>query len=400
MYEDCNKCLRQLENDMKKYYKSFFEYDYEKIIDVCINSYEKFIIDYKDDRQAKVFRDSICYWIKTLSFFLNKDDLKKYIKILKQREFYKLNKKRKVLIKHFLKPYIYIWIIKEGNFNFVKKKSTKKKLQYYLGSQDNLITILKKIFNNYLSLNYIELVITTKCTLRCKDCANLMPKYDKPYDVDLNVMKKSIQKLLNCCNEIKMFRILGGEPFCNPNLKFILKELNSEKIKQIVIVTNGTLIPKDKELIECLKDNKVVIEISDYGEYSKKLDELIKFCENNNINFYSGSFIRLWQDYGELKKYKNDISKQFFYCSINCKSILNGKLYYCPRLAHGIDLGLIKDNKSEYIDLINNDDKLNKKLLKKYIFRNSPISACSYCKYATKNSNIIPVAEQLNRGSK
>lgn len=398
IYKECNEGLRKIENDIKKYYKSFFEYDYEKIIDTCINAYEKFAIDYKGDIQVQVFRDAICHWIIALAYYLDKDDLKKYIKILKLKKYYKV--KGIKLLKYFLKPYIYMCLINEGNFNFVKKKSTKKKLQYYLDTHDKLSTILKKIFSNYLSLSYIELVITTKCTLRCKDCANLMHKYNKPYDVDINIIKKSIQKLLNCCNEIKMFRILGGEPFCNPNLKYILKELNSKKIKQIIIVTNGTIIPKDEELIECLKSNKIVVEISDYGKYSKKLQGLVNFCNNNNINYYSGNFIRLWQDYGEVKKYKNNINEQFFYCSINCKSILNGKLYYCPRLAHGIDLGLIKDNKNEYIDLINNNDKLNKKLLKKYIFRNFPISACSYCKYATPNSNIIPVAKQIDRGSK
>ena len=77
---------------------------------------------------------------------------------------------------------------------------------------------------------------------------------------------------------------------------------------------------------------------------------------------------------------------------------MNGNLYYCPRQAHGTDLKIIEKNNTEYIELIKNSKKENKKQLKKYIFRNNPISACNYCKYATENSKIIQVAKQIRRG--
>ena len=259
--------------------------------------------------------------------------------------------------------------------------------------------MLKKIFCNYLLIDYIELVITTKCTLNCKSCANLMCKYEKTYNVDLKIIKDSIDKLLECCDEIKTFRVLGGEPFCNPQLKEILKYLQSPKVKNIVIVTNGTIIPRDKDLVKILKNKKISIRISDYDNLSSKKDELIEFCKDNSIICDHGNLIRIWHEYGDVKQYNNDVKKQFFYCNNNCKSILNGKVYYCPRQAHGIDLGLINDNEKEYINLLENSKETNKKLLKAYLFRNSPISACNYCKYATTKSNIIPVAEQVKRGS-
>lgn len=387
----CNKYLKLIENEIKRYYKSFFEYDYEKIIMICLQTYEKFKEQNPSKNDDLDFRNALYRFILNLSFYLNERDFNKYIKVLKKNKIYKIKKS----FRFFLRLQIYYYMIQEGNFNFIKNKSTKKKLQYYLDSSDNLITKFKKLFNSYLSLNYVELVITTKCTLRCRSCANLMYKYNKPYNVDLSIIKKSINKLLECCNEIKMFRILGGEPFCNPELKNILEELNSSKIKQIVIVTNGTIMPKDDDLIELLKNNKVVVEISDYNNLSSKKEKLIDFCAKNNIICHCGNFVRMWQDYGDLKKYKNNTEEQFFYCNVNCKNLLNGKLYYCPRQAHGIDLGIIKDNDAQYIDLIKNSKKTNQKLLKEYIFRNSPICACDYCKYATTKSNIIPVAEQI-----
>lgn len=35
-----------------------------------------------------------------------------------------------------------------------------------------------------LYLPYLEVVVTTKCSLICRDCGNLMQYYSKPYDLD------------------------------------------------------------------------------------------------------------------------------------------------------------------------------------------------------------------------
>lgn len=386
--------LRVIEKDIKKYYKTYFEYDYEKIIEICIKVYDEFKSQnptYEDDYE---FRKVVYYFILNLSFNLDKENFNKYIKCLKQYKFYKIKSR----YRFFPRLELYYYMLQEGKFYRLKNKSTQKKIQYYFNKYDKFPIKLKKMFCNYLLIDYIELVITTKCTLNCKACANLMCKYEKPYNVDLKTIKNSIDKLLECCDEIKTFRILGGEPFCNTNLKEILTYLESSKIRNVVIVTNGTIIPRDKELINILKNDKFSIKISDYDELSSKKDKLIDFCKKNNITCEYGKIIRMWHDYGELKKYKNDVKKQFFYCNNNCKSILNGKIYYCPRQAHGIDLGIINATEDEYINLLENSKEENKKILKKYLFRNEPISACNYCKYATTKSDIIPVAEQLKRG--
>ena len=40
--------------------------------------------------------------------------------------------------------------------------------------------------NNGLSLRSIDVMITEKCTLKCKDCANLMQFYEKPINIEKN----------------------------------------------------------------------------------------------------------------------------------------------------------------------------------------------------------------------
>ena len=39
-------------------------------------------------------------------------------------------------------------------------------------------------------------MITTKCSLKCRNCSNLMQYYTKPQDTELNQLFKSIDNLM------------------------------------------------------------------------------------------------------------------------------------------------------------------------------------------------------------
>ena len=56
------------------------------------------------------------------------------------------------------------------------------------------VTKALKIFNTkYGYYEYLEIPITTKCSLRCKFCSNLIPCYKKRFDYDLKILLKSIK---------------------------------------------------------------------------------------------------------------------------------------------------------------------------------------------------------------
>ena len=63
-----------------------------------------------------------------------------------------------------------------------------------------------------LYLNSIDLVLTEKCSLKCKDCSNLMQYYAKPVDEDFDTLINSIDKILSNVGFIREIRIIGGEP--------------------------------------------------------------------------------------------------------------------------------------------------------------------------------------------
>lgn len=268
-----------------------------------------------------------------------------------------------------------------------------------------VICLLKAIFINLKLFNYkygfyeyLEIPITTRCTLKCKYCSNLIPCYNKPKDYDLGVLKKSINNFLKCINKIVYVRILGGEPFISKNLIPVLKELiKSDKIYHIEIVTNGTFIPVDNELIKLLKNDRICICISKYPIVDD--NKLVSFLKENNIK-YRIDKMKYWMDFGKPINYKRtekELKKQYARCSNVCKSLVNGELHLCPRSGHGKELGIIKNTAGDYLDFLGDIENLEKKkqelntlLKKKYI------NACNYCYYGTKKSKKIPVAEQLN----
>ncbi len=376
------------------------------------NEFKKYLQKYNMEIEKnpldKKQNENFLYKVFDLSINLNKEQYDDYIKLLKKNKIYKYKNSilEKVFTRLFLKTRILLYALKNDKNNFFKtkyaslfpKKIRMRLLIFLKYPTSKKLKKLHKTISKKLIIDYLELVVTTKCTLRCKNCANLMHMYEKPYDVEDNLVLKSIEKLNECVDEVLRLRILGGEPFCNPNLKKYLSKLQDNKYLEIIIVTNGTIVPKDKELMSIIKEKNISIEISNYGKLSYKKDELIKLLKQEKINFSCEDEQKVWYDYGEVKKYRRsdkELKQQFKKCNNRCKSILNGAIYYCPRASHGYDLGKIK--KREYVDLVNNSKKQNIKSIKKLMFRNEYIEACKYCKFATKDCKIIKSAEQINK---
>ena len=162
----------------------------------------------------------------------------------------------------------------------------------------------------------------------------------------------------------------------------INKLLTYKNVQGIVIYTNATVIPKG-ENFECLKNDKVFVEITDYGSLSKKRDELIKLLNANNIRYTS--LVPIWTDSGTLR-YQNATEEQLIEKFENCcmtdkTTILNGKLYRCPFSANAHNLNAIEPNEKDVVDLDDDNktiDELKKEIMllhknKKYL------EACKHC---------------------
>ena len=115
--------------------------------------------------------------------------------------------------------------------------------------------------DKYLYVKSLDVQITEKCSLGCKDCSNLMQYYSKPKDSDYETLIRSINKFMNCVDEIYEFRVIGGDPFMNKEMHKIINHLSSfQKVKTIAIYTNARFVPKN-EKFDCLKNPKVILDI-------------------------------------------------------------------------------------------------------------------------------------------
>ena len=251
------------------------------------------------------------------------------------------------------------------------------------------------------NLKYLHIVITEACSMKCQSCSNLMQYYLQPRNSDLNLLFKSIDRLMKITDSLYEFRVLGGEPFVNKQIGKIINRLLSYKtIQQIVVYTNATVIPKGENL-ECLKNDKILMEITDYGSLSIRRDELIELLKGNNIRYTS--IVPTWSDSGTLK-YQNATEEQladmFTKCCVNDKStILNGKLYRCPFSANAHNLNAIPENKTDVVDL-NDDNKTIDEIKKETMLLHGPkkyLEACKYCNGRDHTTPKIEAAIQTKR---
>lgn len=272
----------------------------------------------------------------------------------------------------------------------------------FIDSPDiNNISFLKE---NDLILNRMDLVLTTRCSLRCEKCANLMQYYSKHVDVDFEVIVKSMGKLISVVDEIKTIYVIGGEPFLYNKLSDVVHFLKRfDKIKEIVIITNGTLLPavNAEELWAELSDAKVKIQISDYGTLSNKKDEIFKVCALKHVNVEILES-KVFYDTGKMNKRNRtieDLNKVFVDCSTQCRSLYNGELHFCPRSSHGTDLGIVEKRIEDYVDLLcEENDYITREKVKSLHNKASYVQACDHCDIRVDGyyDKEYPAAEQTS----
>lgn len=242
-----------------------------------------------------------------------------------------------------------------------------------------------------LVLEKVDVVITTKCNLLCDGCSHLMPYYKNPCHLDRDRVRASMRKLAEAVDWFDHFNILGGEPFLDPDLKYILEEIPVEKSRLVQILTNATIIPKDPELFDAMRRKKVHVVITPYPSNAATREKLIAVLERENIawNYYD----RPWTDYGEPRdfcKKPSELREQFLRCNEVCRNLFDGKLYYCFRSAHISDLGFCRCRKGEAVDLLKNTAAQNRKQIRRLIWRHRSLGACRYCLKGTDQNVSIP----------
>ncbi|HGG0417962.1 TPA: CDP-glycerol glycerophosphotransferase family protein [Clostridium sporogenes] len=255
--------------------------------------------------------------------------------------------------------------------------------------------------NNFpINLDLLCISVGQLCSLKCKDCGNFSPyapSDTKIYKIDK--LKKHLKCVLNNIDYLETLQIQGGEPFLYNNLVQLIEFARSFKnIKNIVIATNGTIVPQNK-VLNSIKTNDVIVRISEYLNCTNKRQILEDKLKLYRINYSIYSFASNNCDWyymgGPDKKINNDdkvVQQRFENCKFNvCLTLENGIIGYCSRSIVSQKIQGFIGNTDDYVEL--NDNKNIREDLYFYVNNKNFMECCRYCNGT--DGKLIPAAIQL-----
>lgn len=120
-----------------------------------------------------------------------------------------------------------------------------------------------------IRLEHVVLPVTTKCSLRCVDCGMMVTHIRRPRHLPWAGLAADLDRLLERVDQIQTLCLYGGEPLMHPELHRLvdhLRERYRDRLGHLLIITNGTVEPRE-ELLEALeKFGRVFFRFSNYGQ--------------------------------------------------------------------------------------------------------------------------------------
>jgi len=224
----------------------------------------------------------------------------------------------------------------------------------------NIASIWPFIHKQKVHIFQTDVLVTEKCNLACSFCNMFIPHYELPKHRDTQTILNDIDLYFNIVDYVSIFHLVGGEPFLHPNIKDVIEyilEKYSDKIDKFIITTNGTVLPKE-EILEVLKNNNVILSVSNYSNKLEKLkskvDRVLGTYQEKNINHYVRNNIE-WYDFGDLR-IKNNMSEEelinhFDSCTAPFRGLNDGKFYYCHLNTSAVLTKLFSPNENDYVNL-------------------------------------------------
>ncbi len=235
----------------------------------------------------------------------------------------------------------------------------------------------------YLStpyMPYLEYHIADHCNLNCKYCEHYSGLVKEPYLHDFDSVKKDLNQLHKFISDIKLIRIMGGEPLLNPDfVKFATHTRELYPLAKIRIVTNAILLKTlDTQTFNALREYDIGFTVSLYPPMQNKVDEIRALFEKNKMIYSISKVMDVFTVKQSLNP-DNDLDKVFDQCfQAECHNLYKGKLGICflPFTQKYFNDYFDKDlPKDEAIDLY--DQNITTEMIKKAML--TPIKRCAYC---------------------
>jgi len=248
---------------------------------------------------------------------------------------------------------------------------------------------IKYLDQSLLYIRSVDIVITERCSLKCKDCSNLMQYYEKPENMGYDSVISEIDLITSSADEINELRIIGGDAFMNKDFPQIVNHAAAKKnVNKVVIYTNGTIAPNIEKISQISKNDKIFVFITTYGALSRNVDKLALALEEHEIQFNRQPAYG-WTDCGRIVKHNRDAEAQtkIFQncCAKHFTTLTDNKLFRCPFAANLHRLKAAPLFEKDYIELqdmssmTENEKTSYLSNMKTYLQDISFINYCDYC---------------------
>lgn len=286
----------------------------------------------------------------------------------------------------------------------------KQKAGLAFDEMKKVVEMEKEAEKEKIHLLSTALMVTEKCSLKCRLCLSYVPYYDNPEVLTLEKAKKILKKYFSLADTVGKFSITGGEPLTNMEIVPIMEEVYryENQIKEkIIFITNGTIVFPDA-LIQIWKTypQKTRVIINDYGNgLSHKAEENYrKLCEaglEEQTILYTEENRYGWIDcrgHEQLHFTEEEIMRQAQSCVFHKEKkfiIGRGELHTCTRSFYRMLKGIIPKVEGEFLDLCGEEsiEKEREKLQK--MLRADKTASCAFCTGLTDHVKKYPAAEQI-----
>ena len=232
-------------------------------------------------------------------------------------------------------------------------------------------------WKNRCVLAKIDTVVTSRCTLKCRNCNIFVSHIREQRDISFDRLKQNFDIFFDSVDFVYEYTLLGGEPFYHKEIDTILEYLidsYGNRIGRINLISNGTVVP-GKHTCQIMRENSISVHISDYTNsvhYKEKLNEVCECLKENEIEYYVIPN-NTWKDivYPKLSYTADNPQKHMMSCGHSTHSVGDGRLYWCdPAYAAERFIGY-QSALDDYIDL-----RKNKQFNTKYT---ASLNIMKYC---------------------
>ena len=259
-------------------------------------------------------------------------------------------------------------------------------------------------------LSEVHIAVTTRCTLNCKHCNMYIP-FHKGHEMSISIadLKDQLRLLFSHVDRIINLVLIGGEPLLYEDLHLAVEYIGSyysDRVRNIEIVTNGTVVPQT-ELLEVLHKYDVLVSMSDYhlnSAYSKRFHEIERLFLRSNIRVNINQELQ-WKDfsfpYTRLCLPDDIAYKNMELCDPSFRGYNDSKLYFCHLVWSADRAGIFQEKNTDYIDLasLSADDHEKVVMLNVCCHDEGYVSLCKDCGgCSSMNQKLIPAGRQTVDG--